>query len=369
LELKGVDIGIYQPGLFTLLHEDVAVHLFRVASGLDSLILGEGQILAQVKEALSSAQKLKSTGIVIDKLFKSALSVGKRVRTETGIASRDASVSQAALDFAKKLDPNLLDRKISLIGGGKMIEILLSAFKEKMTPEQQQGVRLVNRSENRLTSLVEKYGFPGYTWPQLPAVLEDSEVLFVATGAPHAVLFPDDFQVGCEKLIMDISVPRNVDPMVGELSGVRLYNTDDLVGVSGFSPESEHLLKDQAQSIIEEEFSAFHHWFKTLPVAGPTIARLRAKVESIRKEEAACHCPVLGSSCNIIDELSKSLINKILHDPTVRLKSTRNLNEIYQQAAALSRLFNLQGPDFEPFDEGDGLDDEENTGLELASLS
>lgn len=347
-EFKGIDYDAFRSSVFTLLHEDAAMHLFRVTSGLDSLILGEGQILAQVKETLAASQRLKANGVVIDKLFKTALTVGKRVRTETGIASRDVSVSRAAFAFAKQLDPNLLNRKITLVGGGKMAEILLNSLKREMTPAQLSNARLVNRSENRLNTLVEKFGFQGYTWEHLPEMIRTSDVLFVATGAPHIVLDQEDF-AGCgEKLIIDISVPRNVDPAVEALDGIRLYNTDDLAGTMGFSSETKENIKGQAREIIHEEYADFFRWLVSLPVVGPTITLLRSKVETIRKTEAACICPVTSTSCSVIDNLSKNLVNKILHDPTVRLKSTRNMEEIYQQAAMLSHLFNFDDPTLVP---------------------
>lgn len=343
-EFKKVNMADYRGAVMTLLHEDAAMHLFRVASGLDSLIIGEGQILAQVKDTLAKAQSLNSNGMVLDKLFKTALTVGKRVRSETGIANRDVSVSKAAYELAKKINPNLLNQPLALVGGGKMAEILLGALKREMTPEQQQNVVVVNRSQQRLDSLVEKYGFKGLTWDALPEVLTQSQTLFVATGAPHVVLDETDFADHRPSLILDISVPRNVSPKVGELEGTQLFNTDDLAGTMGYTPESQLEIKAQAKDIIHEEYAQFFRWLLSMPVVGPTITMLRSKVETIRQNEAACACPVIGTSCSMIDNLSKTLVNKILHDPTVRLKSTHNMEEIYQQAAMLSHLFNFESP-------------------------
>ncbi|MBY0404399.1 MAG: glutamyl-tRNA reductase [Cyanobacteria bacterium] len=339
--VKNVDMDEYRSSMFTLMHEDAVTHLFRVASGLDSLILGEGQILAQVKETLATAIRLKSNGVVVDKLFKAALKVGKRVRSETGIASRDISVSQAAFDFAKTTFPSLLDENILVVGGGKMAEILLSSLKSAMTPSQAKNITLINRSESRLNTLKEKFNLQGETWDSLPTKLETATVVFVATGAPHIVLDTSDFKESYPKLIIDISVPRNVSPEVGDLAGLQLLNTDDLTGVSGFSIENVEVLKGQATQLIQEELLEFLQWFISLPVVVPTITLLRSKVETIRKAEASCACPVTGTSCSVIDNLSKNLVNKILHDPTVRLKTTQNLEEIYQQAAMLSHLFNF----------------------------
>ncbi|MEB3287472.1 MAG: glutamyl-tRNA reductase [Vampirovibrionales bacterium] len=346
LTFKGVDSHQFRRHLFTLLHEDAASHLFRVACGLDSLILGEGQILGQVKDTLSTAQRHASAGVYLDKLFKSALTVGKRVRTETGIADKDVSVSRAAFEKAKQLVPDLLKRRITLVGGGKMASLIMATLKADMAPEHQNRVVIINRSEQRLATLVEKYGFVGQGWEALPQAIEQAEVMFVATGAPHLVLGPKHFANSCPKLVIDISVPRNVDPRVGEIEGIQLFNTDDLAGFSGFSAEAQEALKLQAQDILEDELAAFEHWQRTLP-AIPTITQLRAKIEAIRIAEAAENNPQSGDAshplAHQLDQFSKSLINKILHAPTVRLKNTTNPDHLHAQASLLSQLFDLEG--------------------------
>lgn len=351
-EFKGFKMADYRAHLFVLLHEDAVIHLFRVASGLDSLILGEGQILGQVKDTLALAQQLKSTGPVLDKMFKAALTVGKRVRSETGISDKDISVSRAAYELARQQEPHLFEKNIALVGGGKMANILMASLKRDHRAHPQHArhgsVSIVNRSAARLQELTQKYGFPGHTWEELEAVIAKADVLFVATGAPHLVLGPKHFIDQGHKLVIDIAVPRNVDPRVGDLPGVRLYNTDDLAQVGmGFSLETQEALKEQAQAIIEEELTQFLNWQVTRPVL-PTIAKLREKIESIRKSEASCACPVTGGSCNVIDQLTRSLVNKILHDPTVQLKDSRNLQDIYLQAQTLSKLFNLEETSAKP---------------------
>ncbi len=336
---KGFNVEPYRQYSFNLMHEDAVLHLFRVASGLDSLILGEGQILGQVKDALASAQKAKTTGMLLDKLFKSAITVGKRVRTETGIAEKDVSVSLAAYELAGRLCPDLLDKRIALVGGGKMAEILIRCLQRDMTPAQQERVILVNRSPQRLNELCTRYGCQGQAWEGLDEAIARADVIFVATGAPHVVLGKPHFEGKGDKLILDISVPRNVDPRVKELSTIRLFNTDDLAGIGGFSSEVQRRLTEQAQVILEEEAAAFQQW-RTGLSAIPTIARLRAKVETIRQAELAA-TGTMGSNYDLIDEISRNLIQKILHDPTVRLKTSRNLEEIYHQASVLSHLFDI----------------------------
>jgi glutamyl-tRNA reductase len=337
---RGLEVEPYRQYRFNLLHEDAVTHLFRVASGLDSLIIGEGQIMGQVKDALAFAQRQKTAGQLLDRLFKSALSVGKRVRTETGIADKDVSVSLAAYHFAQQLDPDLMNRRIALIGGGKMAEIMMSLFKQGMTVEQQANVVLVNRSQERLNELCGRYGFKGLGWDSLNEAIDHAEVLFVATGAPHVVLGKKDFEGKGPKLVIDIAVPRNVDPRVAELSDVKLFNTDNLAGASGFSGEMQNRLIQQAQAILEEECIAFQQWAMSLPAVS-AITRLREKVETIRQAELAASSA--GVHYEMVDTISKNLIKKILHDPTVRLKNARSPQHVSMQVSVLSHLFDI-GP-------------------------
>lgn len=329
---------------FILLHEDAVMHLFRVASGLDSLVLAEGQIMAQVKEALRVAMEVGSSGEIIEKIFKTALSVGKAVRSETGIAQQDCSVAQAAYEFAIRHHPSFLEGGIALIGAGKMAEILLSALQEglPMNRRRPEQIALVNRTPERTADLAQAHGITGFGWDELRPVVARYDTLFVATSSSQFVLQPEMLEnMACPKLVFDISVPRNVNPVVGQLQGVSLYNTDDLSGYSGYTGEHRVQLIHQAHQIIEREYQKYHQWHMGRS-ATPVITRLRAWVETIRRNEVAgieAHCPYVQSSCNVIDDLSRTLVNKILHDPTVKLRSTPQLTEIYMQAQFLNQLF------------------------------
>lgn len=336
---KGVQIEQYREYTFNLLHDDAVSHLFRVAAGLDSLIMGEGQIMGQVKDALALGQKQNTTGPLLDKLFKSALTAGKRVRTETGLAEKDVSVSLAAYHFARQHVPDLAERRITLIGGGKMAEIMMSLLKQGMTPAQQAQVMLVNRSLDRLAELSQRYGFKGLGWDRLDEAIEHAEVLFVATGAPHVVLGKADFEGKGRKLVIDIAVPRNVDPRVAEFPDIQLFNTDNLGSAAGFSLEAQAALKQQARHILDEECESFHDWRMSLSVV-PTITRLREKVERIRKAELA-NTTAPETAYQMMDQVSRNLIRKILHDPTVRLKNSRQ-EDITYQASVLRHLFNIE---------------------------
>ncbi len=344
-DVKGVDFDLYRLSVFTFLQEDAILHLFRVASGLDSLILGEGQILGQVKEAYArfTNQPKTNKSVILDRLFKTAISVGKRVRTETDIARKDVSVSRSAYDLAKRLVPDFANQRITLIGGGKMATILMSALKHDLSEAQQKNITIVNRSEERLHSLREKYHFQGRSWDDLASVIKESDVLFVATGAPHIVLEQHHFQDSGPKLIIDISVPRNVAPNVGELSEVQLYNTDNLEGEgqSHLSKEHQDEIITHAKEILEEEYAQFYRWYISLS-AIPTLTELRSKVESIRRSQLASYRSLSETDSRQFDKMSRGLVNKILHEPMVRLRTAGNTpEEIASKAEVLGHLFNL----------------------------
>lgn len=330
--------------VFALQDAEAIDHLFRVAAGLDSLILGESQILGQVKDMLRVAQQAKTVGLYLDRLLKAAISAGKRVRSVTGITQRDDSVSRAAYERAKALLPGLLDQPIVVVGGGKMAEILLALLQQDAeTAGQPLQVTLVNRSEERLLDLCRRFGFRGATWETMGPALTQAAVVFVATGAPHTLIWPETLGlVEQPKLVLDISVPRNVDPAVGQLPGITLLNTDDLAGYQGYSPETEQRICQQANALIAEALDEFTQWLQTLP-AQKTMARLRSKLDAIRQQELANLGPAYQETLPLLDELSRLLMNKWLHEPTVRLKQGDfSAEELTRQLQLLETLFGLE---------------------------
>ena len=345
-DYKRFDYNKHMAYAFMLLHEDADMHLFRVSSGLDSLILGEGQILSQVKQALKIAMGANTSGESLSRLFKTALSVGKAVRTETGIALRDVNIPKAAFEFLKTHHPSFLEGSIAVIGAGKMADIMLEQLNQArpFVSRPDNDVVLVNRSVERLEELSQHYDVPGLGWDQIQDVIKTYDTLLVATSSPHVILKPEWFDgITATKLIMDISVPRNVAPCVAENTAIKLFNTDDLGENQGFSEDSRVRISQQANSIIEREYRKFYQW-RVSRNAVPLITQLRDHIESIRQSEVddiAAYCPDTMKRCSVIDNLSKSLVNKILHDPTVRLKETAQLNEILHLAQLINSLFNM----------------------------
>jgi glutamyl-tRNA reductase len=322
---KQFNVQQYQANLFAYAEEDAIRHLLTVASGLDSIIIGEGQILGQVRDAFELAKTSGTLGKNLHQLYTTALHTGKLVRTETGIASRDTSVASAAYQLAKQLDVATFQQQtVLVIGGGKMAELLLERFQQEATsvtkPCVQQQVIVINRSQQRLAYLQQKFGFTACTFDDLLPLLPQADSIFVATSAPHPLLYPEHFtQLSKPVRIFDISVPRNVDEAVGQLPKVSLYNTDDLVGVGAYCPETEARIRHDAEQLIETAYWEFKHWQQLRSTVQPTLVAVRSQAEQARLAALAQakEAPLSGDA---LAEWSRALINKVLHAPSIALR-------------------------------------------------
>jgi len=330
-----------------LLHDDVLPHLCRVAAGLDSMILGEGQILGQVKDALNMARSTDTVGPLLERLFQTAIRTAKRIRTETGLDQKDTSVAHAAFQLAMKELPNWLNQKIVVMGGGKMAQILLFLLKSSLTPTQQKNVTILNRSPERLHELQQKFNFNGVGWDELDETLLFSDLVFVATGAPHVVLGKTHFESKPtdhkQTVVIDVAVPRNVDVQVAELPHVKLFNIEHLLMGQDAEDlaEKRQVLYAQAETMIETECKHFQRWKHSLPLL-PSITRLQEKLETIRQSELAIHASNQTSNYRVMDNMSRRILKKILHEPTVYLKEkTYSTGTAVQSASFLNCLFNL----------------------------
>ena len=341
LEFKQLNLQEHPHAWFTFVDEAVAKHLFSVACGLDSLILGEGQILGQIKEALRQAQQAGQVGPTLHKLVTKALEVGKAVRSKTGISARDASVSKAALAKAEALLSNLYSLPIAVVGGGKMAQLILERLSQVLPKAQRKQVRIINRSPNRLDDLCQCYGFEGHTWEGVEATVAWAQVVFVATGAPHLLLGPQQFEgrtLPCT--VFDLSVPRNVDPAVGELPQVHLLNTDDLAGYQGFSPEKEQQLRDVAGQWIEEACHQWAQWQQERALQSP-LHQFRAQWEASRQKTLAALPPNHPLKANpqvweAVEAWSRTWMNQALHEPTLSIKSQSTLSQAETLASVLA---------------------------------
>lgn len=344
------DHGALKPN-FKLLRDDVALHIFRVASGLDSMVLGEGQIMSQVKAALRDAQDAGTAGPVLDHIFKLSLNCGKRVRTETSMARRAVSVSSAAVELAREKLGSLRDRAVLIIGAGKMAKI---CAKHVLNEGGSGAVIMINRTAERVKQFAEmklphatklKVGFEFDDRYELAA---NADLVIVSTSAPEFVLEAEQFRAaragsGKPLCLIDISAPRNVDPTIDELIDVRLFDSDDLSEIVNRNLAEREALVSEAEALIFETLSDFHAWQRSLLVV-PTITGLRRKIESIRDEQMRKTTKsqvTTGDTDSAAEQISRAIVNQILHHPTVQLKATNDYQMLRRQAEALQTLFDL----------------------------
>jgi glutamyl-tRNA reductase len=338
---------------FKLLCEDVALHLFRVASGLDSIVLGEGQIMAQIKAAHQAAVEAKTVGPILNHLFNLALNCGKRVRTETNIGRRAVSVSSAAVELGRHALGTLEGKNVVVIGAGKMAQICLKLL---MAECQGGKISVVNRSQTRISKFLQN-NLPNRDLLHLDASFDDrhtlaadSDLVIVAASSPEYLLVKEQFAKCLRKTkkqvcIIDISVPRNVDPSLSTLKGVRLFHADHLANIVTCNLAERQALLPAAEKIIFECLNEHETWQRSL-LAVPTITGLRQKIESIRQEQIskiriACSTSSSMSVHAEIEQLSHAIVNQILHQPTVELKTNRNNESLHQHVEALKSLFRL----------------------------
>ncbi|KAG6425017.1 hypothetical protein SASPL_115471 [Salvia splendens] len=341
-----------------LFNKDATQHLFEVSSGLDSLVLGEGQILSQVKQVVKTGQGVPGFDRKISGLFKHAITVGKRVRTETSISTGSVSVSSAAVELAMmKLPESAHDSaKMLVVGAGKMGKLVIRHLAAK-------GCRrmvVVNRTEDRLNSIREELKDVEIEYRPFSQLLNcagEADVIFTCTALETLLFSKDQVQtlppvaseVGGKRLFVDISVPRNVGSCVSDIESVQVYNVDDLEEVVAANKEDRLMKAMEAQAIIEAEVEEFEAWKDSLETV-PTIKKLRAYAERIRAAELEkCFSKMRDdlpkSEKKAIYDLSMGIVNKLLHGPMQHLRcdgtDNRGLNEILENMHALNRIFSL----------------------------
>ncbi|KAI5403073.1 glutamyl-tRNA reductase 1, chloroplastic [Lathyrus oleraceus] len=344
---------------FLLYNRDATQHIFQVSAGLESLVLGEGQILAQVKQVVKVGQGVNGFGRNISGLFKHAITVGKRVRAETNIAAGAVSVSSAAVELAyMKLPGSSYDNaRMLVIGAGKMGKLVIKHLASKGCP----SVVVVNRTEERVAAIREELKDIEIIYKPLSEMLScagEADVVFTSTASETPLFMKDDVKdfppasqiVGGHRLFIDISVPRNVGSCVSEVESVRLYNVDDLKEVVAANKEDRQRKAMEAQVIITEELNQFEAWRDSLETV-PTIKKLRAYAERIRVAELEKCLGKMGDDISkktrkAVDDLSRGIVNRMLHGPMQHLRcdgsDDRTLTETLENMHALNRMFSLE---------------------------
>ena len=337
--LGGEEIG---SGLYRLRDEAAALHLFRVAAGLDSMVPGEGEILGQVRGAYERG----AAGTVLDRLFRQALHAGRKARTQTAIGESPASVSSAAAVLAEQVFGDLRGCRILLLGAGKVGE----AAARNLVARGAELAFVANRSRDRAGRLAERLGGSVLPLEQAADELRAADVLVASTGAPGFVLDRDDVagavrgRKGRPLFLIDLAVPRDLDPAIGELEGCYLYDVDDLEAVVAETLAGRRREAERAERIVAEEAERFREWYAALDVV-PAIASLRARAEEIRRAELRRVESRLGrltdAERSVVESVTAQIVNKLLHLPTVRMKEAAAAADGVLYAEAVRHLFGL----------------------------
>ena len=334
------------------LHKDMAAvkHIFRVASSLDSMVVGEPQILGQLKDAFDFALEKKATGVLLNRLLKKSISVAKRVRTETRIAENAVSISFAAVELAKKIFTDLAGKSFMLLGAGEMAELAA----RHMMNNGVQDIIVANRTYERGCELSREFNGRAIRFEDFPAELVHTDIVICSTGAATFVLHKEHMQKVMKErkqkpvFIIDISVPRNVDPGINDMDNVYLYDVDDLRGVVDSNISERQKEAAKAEAIVEDEIETFRKWMLTLNSV-PTVIALRERAEAIRKDELERffnRFPSLGEKeRRAIEGMAGAIINKLIHAPTVALKNDAEDKDML--IALIKRLYDLNGEDNE----------------------
>ncbi|WP_287127869.1 glutamyl-tRNA reductase [Candidatus Cyanaurora vandensis] len=349
--LKQVALPTLQTHLFTLLHEDAVIHLFRVAAGLDSMVLGEGQVLAQVKSTYQQAQQARTTGRFLNELFKTAIGAGKRVRTDTEIGTGAVSISSAAVELAHAKFAGLKGRHNLVVGAGDMGEL----FVRHLIAKGADRITILNRSLDRAEKLASQFPQPiaVLPWEKLVIAVTEADLVFTSTATQEPILARrhlEHLELGSRTLtFFDIGMPRNVAPDVNQVPGVWSYNVDDLKEVVDRNLAHRQQMVQQAQLLLEEDATKFTEWWGYTQDAVPTLNSFRQKVESIRLAELEKALSRLGNEFagkhqEVIDSLTRAIVNKILHDPVLRIRAEQDVQARRQAMQALQTLFNLENP-------------------------
>jgi glutamyl-tRNA reductase len=332
--------------LYTRSGADAARHLFSVAAGLDSLVVGEPQILGQVKSAYATASDLQFTGPLLNRLFHSSFAVGKRVRSETGLGEGAVSVSYAAIALAKKIFGKLSGLGVLIVGAGEMAK--LTAI--HLQAQQVRHMTIVSRTFAAAQGLAERLDAKAAAWTDLDQVLATADIVVTATGATEPVLtrarVEDVMRLRRNRplFIIDIAVPRDVDGAVGDLEQVFLYNIDDLQTIVKENLARRTAELTEAESIVTEEVTRFISWMQSREII-PTVVALRQRFEAIRQSELLRLEPKLAGlppeARARVDEITRLIVEKLLLTPTEQLKAVSDETTVVAYADALNRLFRL----------------------------
>jgi glutamyl-tRNA reductase len=336
--------------LYSLHGAEAVRHLFSVAAGLDSMIVGEAEVQGQVKRAYELALVEGATGPISNRLFRDALRAGKRVRTETALGRSRVSVSSVAVDLARDALGDLETRRVLVVGAGENGELTAKALADR-------GVRTVfvaNRRYDRAIGLAQRFGGEAVRFDDLPAEIVGADIVVGCTSSPHLIVGADELALMIEQragrplLLIDIAVPRDIDPRVRELPGITLYDMDDLQRTVARNLDVQEAESARARTVIDEELERFDRWLSTLDVV-PTIAALRERgeevVQQVLRENEGRWESLSAADRERVELMTRAVVSRLLHEPTTRLKRPADEDAAYVHLQALRELFGLDtGP-------------------------
>lgn len=353
--------------LYTLLGRQAIGHLFRVSTGLDSMLIGEAEILGQVKDAYTQAQNARSLGKSLHKLFREALNAGKAARTQTGIGNDSVSIATAAIDAAKERVEDIKQASVVVIGAGKMGRTAA----KRLRAQGAQHIYVTNRTMSRAQDIIAEIGHGhAVEMPGLTDAIASADLVVTSTGASHFILTMENVGEAMKRrpnrplVIIDIAVPRDADPQLAQIPGVSIVDVDGLKGAVDLTLQARREAIPHVEEIIEEYVERYGAWYQSR-TAVPVIASLTQKAEAIRKHELDrlfARCPELSERERmLITGTSLTIISKLLHDVVTKIrdKAVNNHAEALTQARVLDELFDLQISDHVPSLNHTHLDAEE----------
>lgn len=346
------------PHLYSYAGHKAAEHLFRVASGIDSMVIGEAQVLGQVKEAFAAASSLGHTGSILNPLFQQALEVGKRARTETEISRGAFSVGSVAVQVAKSIFEGLDGRTVLIIGSGKMAGLMITHLCSCATGR----ILVSNRTFEKAEGLARQFSGRPIEFDDIPGVLETADIVISSTGSRKPVISKDTvsraMRARHEKpmFFIDIAVPRDIEPGVQDLDNVFVYNIDDLQSAVQSDASNREREIARVEEIISEEVAKFMGWWRTLDVV-PVVTALRDKLEAIRSAEIEKlrrkHPDLPPDVFEAIEAASRSIVNRISHDPLIRIKDYASGEGLSEKLQTVCEVFGISS---------DAADDGTNSG-------
>jgi glutamyl-tRNA reductase len=341
---------------------EAARHLFRVAAGLDSMILGEAEIQGQVKRAYELALVEGATSAILNRLFRGALAAGKRVRTDTRIGEGGISVPSAAVELAIRTLGDLADRRVLLIGAGETAELTARALAARGVD----AVFVANRRYDRAIGLAQRFGGSAVRFDDLPNELEHADIVVSSTNSPHHIVEREELELVAAArshrplLLIDLAVPRDIDPTCRDVTGVVVRDVDDVQTIADRNASGREVESRRAELLVAAELARFESWLGSLEVL-PTVASLRGLADEIVRrvltENEGKFSDLSEVDRRRVESMARAVASRILHEPTLRLKRAAEETDAYQQVAALRELFGL-----------DSTTEPEGTGAEVRPL-